>query len=171
MRLVRNVIIFLISMVAGLIIFMPKLSIYYYLENTLAKQGIVIYNEKTNSSLTKLTVSNANISFQGADIAEISYLEVKPLLVYNTIEAKNIELAGIAKQFLNIQIDSLKAKHTILNPYIVKIDTNGTFGNALGYANLKERIVHIDIVEEKDISNIKKFLKRGEKGWYYESSF
>jgi hypothetical protein len=171
MRLVRNILVFFIALVVGFVIFMPKMSLYYFLEQKLAQKGIVIYNEKAKSSLGKFSLSHANISFQGADIAEVSYLEIKPLLVYNSIEAKDIELTGMAKQFLNISIDSLKAKHTLLKPYIVKIDANGTFGSALGYANLKERIIHIDIVDKKNISSVKRFLKRGEKGWYYESKF
>jgi len=171
MRLVRNILIFLIAIVAGFIIFMPKLSIYYYLEQKLAQQGVVIYNEKVNSTIGKFSLSHANISYQGADVAEVSYLEVKPLVAYNSVEARGVELVGMAKQFLNVGIDNFKAKHTLLKPYIVKLDANGTFGSAHGYANLKERILHIDIVDAKNISSIKKFLKRGEKGWYYESKF
>jgi len=171
MRLVRNIILFLVATLVGLAIFMPKLSLYYYLENKLAQNGIVIYDEKAESSISNFKLSHAKVSFQGADIAEIGNLKVTPFIVYNRIDAKNIELIGVAKQFADIEIDTLKAIHSVLKPYIVKLNLKGNFGLAEGYINLKQRVVHIDIVNEEDISKIKKFLKKSEKGWYYESKF
>jgi hypothetical protein len=171
MRLVRNIIIFIVALVAGLAIFMPKLNLYYYLEDKLAQNGVTISNENATSTISSLKLSNANVSYQGADIATIGKLKAMPFIAYNKLEAKNIELAGIAKKFANIEIDNLKATHTLLKPYIVKISANGSFGVANGYANLKQRVLHLDIVDAKDIKALKRFLKRGEKGWYYESKF
>ena len=171
MRLVRNLIIFIAASVIGLALFMPKLSLYYYLEKQLAQNGIVIYDEKTDNNIAYLKISHAKLSYQGADIAEIGSIKVTPWIVFNRIIAKDIELTGVAKQFLNIEIENFKATHSALKPYIVKINANGTFGVASGYVNLKQRVVHIDLSEAKDITSLKKFLKRGEKGWYYESKF
>ena len=171
MRLVRNIVVFIVAALIGSALFMPKQSLYYFLENKLAKNGIVIYDEKVKSNIGYFKLSHAKVSFQGADIAEIGSLKVLPFIVYNRIDAKNIELTGVAKSYLNAEIDMLKATHSILKPYIVKISANGSFGLANGYVNLKQRVIHIDIVDAKDIATIKKFLKRGEKGWYYESKF
>ena len=171
MRLVRNIIIFILAVLIGLVIFMPKSSLYYYLEKQLEKNGLVIYNEKISDKIVYFKLNSANISYQGADIAQVGSLKVTPLIVYNQIEAKNIDLVGMAKQFLNIDIESLKATHSALKPYLIKISAQGSFGLANGYANLKQRVIHMDITEAKDLNSIKKYLKRGEKGWYYESKF
>jgi len=171
MRLVKNLIIFIVTAIIGLAIFMPKLNLYNYLEHKLNEKGLVIYNEKSRNKLTNLYITDAKVSYQGADIAEINSITITPLILFNQIVAKNIELTGVAKQFLNVEIESLKITQSIIKPYIVKISANGTFGVASGYANLKQKIIHIDIVDAQDIEPIKKLLKRGEKGWYYESQF
>jgi len=171
MHLVKNIILFIVAALIGLALFMPRLTLYYYLENQLANKGIVIYDEKATNSLSNLKISNAKVSFQGADIAEINNIKIMPFIVYNRVDAKNIELAGVAKQFADIEIDELKAIHSILKPYIVKINAKGNFGLASGYVNIKQRVIHIDITQADDISKIKKFLKKSEKGWYYESKF
>jgi len=171
MRLVRNIIVFLIALLAGLVLFMPKLGGYYYLEKLASQKNITIYNEEINQKIGFLKILHPIASYQGADIARASSIKVTPLIAFNQIEAKNVELVGIAKQFLNADIQNLKATHSVLKPYLIKINAIGSFGLANGYANLKQRVIHLDITEAKNITPIKKLLKRGEKGWYYESRF
>jgi len=171
MRVVKYLLTFLIALYLGLILFMPKSNLYYKAEAELAKQGVVIDNEEIQSSIIDFKILHPVIYYQGVDIARASLIKITPLLLINRIEGENIELLNVAKKFLNVTINSFNANHSILKPYLVKLNIDGNFGLATGYINLKERVVHIDIVEPKDINSIKKFLKKGEKGWYYESKF
>ncbi len=171
MRVVRTIFLFIVALYLGLVLFMPKTELYYYIEKQLSSYGVVIDNEELNSKPTFLEVLHPIAYYQGADVARVAKIKVTPLLFINKIEADNIELLNVAKQFLNVSIDSLKVNHSILKPYRVKIDAVGSFGVANGYANLKQRVIHIDIIKPKSINSIKRFLKKGEKGWYYESSF
>ena len=171
MRLVRNVILFIVALYLGAILFMPKSQLYYFAEKQLKQYGIVIGNEELNDKLGSLEILHPVAYYQGVDVVRATSVQVMPLLFINKLEADNVELVNIAKKFVDIEITELKLNESILKPYRIKIDAKGNFGVANGYANLKSRVVHIDIVEPKDINSIKKYLKKGDKGWYYESRF
>ena len=171
MRVVRNIILFAVALIVGVILFMPKSQLYYYTEKQLKQYGVVIGNEQLNDKLLSLEVLHPVVYLQGLGVARASKVEITPLLFINRVDADGVELINEAKKFLNINITKLKINQSILQPYRVKIDAQGSFGLANGYANLKSRVVHIDIIEPKDINSIKRYLKKGEKGWYYESKF
>ena len=171
MRLVRDIILFIVALYIGVVLFMPKSQLYYFAEKQLKQYGVIIGNEELNSKLGSLEILHPVAYYQGADIARASSIKVMPLLFINRVEADSVELLNIAKKFVDVDITKLKLNESILKPYRVKIDATGNFGVANGYADLKSRIVHIDIIEPKDIGSIKKYLKKGEKGWFYESKF
>ncbi len=170
MRLVKYILTFIIFLVIGFTLFMPKSNIYYKVEDILQKQGIVIDNEEIQDNLLDLKILHPVIYYQGLDVARASIITFRPMLVLNTLKVEDIELLGVAKN-LNIDINRLSATHSILKPFYIKLNANGSFGLAKGYVDLKNRLIHIDIVEPKNINPIRNFLKKGEKGWYYESNF
>ena len=171
MRLVRNIILFIVALYIGAVVFMPKTQLYYYAEKQLKDRGIVIGNEKIVEKIASLELQHPVAYFQGVDVARAANVKVTPLLLVNKVEANSVELLNIAKKFIDINIDTIRAKQSIFKPYRVKIDATGSFGVAHGYADLKNRILHLDLTEPKSISSIKRYLKKGEKGWYYESKF
>ena len=171
MRLVKYILLFLVMLFIGLYIFMPKTELYYKLEELLGKNSIVIGNEKIESNLQLFRLRHPVIYYQGADLARIDEVEVRPYLLVNSVKFTNIEPLGIAKEFGNIAIEKLNIKHSLFKPLYLKLDSNGSFGEANGYVDLKNHFIHIDITEPKNIQPLKKVLKKGEKGWYYESKF
>jgi len=171
MRVVSYILTFIIALYLGFILFMPKVNLYYKAEEILKQQGVVIDNEEIRSSITSLKLMHPVAYYQGVDFARASMVNITPLLVINTLEAENIELLSVAKKFLDVSIKNLKATHTLLDPFNVKLTIVGSFGIASGYINLKSRVIHIDIIEPKNINSIRRFLKKGKKGWYYESKF
>jgi hypothetical protein len=171
MRVVRNIILFLITLYVAFVAFMPKEQLYFYLEKELNKNGIVIYNERFKETPLSLVVSNGVVSYQGVDVARFSKLEAKIYLLFNQVELENVELLDLAKKALDVELEKLKASYIISKPFLVTIDAKGSFGTAKGYIDLKKKILHIDIVDVQNIIALKKFLRKGEKGWYYEQKF
>ncbi|NPA28399.1 MAG: hypothetical protein GXN91_05105, partial [Epsilonproteobacteria bacterium] len=110
-------------------------------------------------------------SYEGIDIAQINEIKVTPLLAVNQVEIKGVEFLNIAKDMIGEGIEYIKANHSILKPYWVKLDIKGDFGVAKGYIDLKSRLVHIDIVKEKNIAPLKSILRKNKQGWYYEYRF
>ena len=171
MRLVKNIVVFIIALYIGAVLFMPKNQLYYFGEKQLKQYGVVIGNEELNNKLGSLEILHPVVYLQGLAVARVSKVKILPLIFMNKIDADSVELLNEAKKFIDIDIATLKINQSILKPYRVKIDAIGNFGIANGYADLKNRVVHIDITKAKDINSIKRYLKKGEKGWYYESKF
>jgi len=171
MRVVKGVFLFLITFYIAFIAFMPKQELYFYLEQQLKKNGVTIYNESFKETPLALQVSNAIIEYEGVDVAQFNMLTIKAYLFINTLELEHLELLDLAKKALDIEIEKLEAKHTILKPFLITLQATGSFGSATGYINLKARVLHIDITDAQNILNLKKFLVKGEKGWYYEKRF
>lgn len=172
MRLVKSLFIFIIATYLGLLFFMPKTQGYYKLEQLLNKQGIVVSNEKIESTLKAFKIAHPVIYYQGVDVARVSSVDIRPYILANSIKAKNIELLGVAKKLLkDIEIHQIDAKESLLDPYHIKLDINGSFGTAVGFVDLNKQLVHIDITKPKNINTLRRVLKQGEKGWYYERKF
>jgi len=171
MRLVRNIVLFIITLYIAIVVFMPTSQLYYFAEQQLEDKGIIIGDEKIVDKIVSFELLNPIVYYQAVDIIKATKIKVTPLLFVNSLRAENIELLNIAKKFLNIHIDSLDAKHSIFNPYRIKIDATGNFGVAHGYADLKNRILYLKLTDIKNINSIKRYLKKSEKGWYYETKF
>ncbi len=171
MRLVINIIIFLTILLGGLILFMPKSQLYFYGEKLLNEQGIAIYDEKIKETPIDFTIQNGDIYFEGALVATIDKAKVQPFILFNQIKIDGVKLQGLAKDLLNISLNKATAKESILKPFYVDLNIEGSFGKAAGWIDLKSRVIHIDIVEAKNINPIRKYLHKNEKGWYYESKF
>ena len=171
MRLVKYILLFIVTLLFGLYIFMPKVQLYYKAEEFLQSKNILIGNEVIESNLLGLKVHHGIIYYQGAEMARFELAQIRPYIILNSANFKNIETLGIAKRFGNINVQTLELKHSILKPFFIKLSANGSFGAASGYIDLKNHFVHIDITEAKDIAPFRAILKKGEEGWYYESKF
>ena len=60
--------------------------------------------------------------------------------------------------------------YSLANPTNLSILVTGDFENINGQLSLKDRVVHIDVTDKKLINRFKSQLRKGENGWYYETS-
>ena len=171
MRLVINIIIFIIVLLVGIVIFMPKSQLYFLAEKYLNNNYGIIIEEKLKETPINLAIEDAKVYAQGLEVVYINSIKIDPYIILNRVVAKDIELAGVAKDFMNISIEKAILKESILKPFIVDVKANGSFGVAKGWIDLKRRLLHIDIIDVKNINPIKKYLHKNQKGWYYESKF
>ena len=171
MQVVKNILMGLLVFWLALIIFMPKQELYFAVERELAKQDVEINEEKIESGLFSLTLSGVKVYVKGIEIASIEEVDIFTLLVYNTVEIKNILFDDSLKSFVPQKIEKSLFVNSLLSPFKVFITTMGSFGLAEGEADMKERTVRIDLLDAKDIKTIQSLLKKDEKGWYYESAF
>jgi len=171
MQMVKKGLLILFVAILSLAIFAPKRELYYLIEEELMKNDIIINNEKVHAGLFTLTLKHPEVYFKGIRVAEIGEVKLWTLLFYSTFSIKSISVDASLKRFVPAQIEQLRASHLIFNLMNITINGNGEFGSASGSVNLNERKVHIDFDKESDTSKLKSLLKKGEQGWYYESSF
>ena len=115
-----------------LVLFSPKQEIYYLLEKKLEKEGIVISNEKFSDTLFGLTINDADIFVKGINMAKVKSLKLNIFFLYNQLSIEGIETDKGVHKFVPKSIDRVTATFSILKPYKVAVDGNGSFGSTIG---------------------------------------
>jgi len=163
-----------------LLVFAPKQELYYKLEHVLKdKFNITIDGEKFIEEPFGFSISDAHIYLEDLHIADIKFLDLKIFYIYDKLELDSItldknlqETARRVKElaiFKSIsKIDKLKVTFSILKPYKIAIDINGSFGDIKGGLYFNPNRIFLRVVNPKDISSIRQFLDKDAEGLYYE---
>lgn len=140
-------------------------------EEQLLQYGVIINNEQVEESLFSLNLKDAEVYLKGIKVAKVSSIELFTLLFYSSLEIQGLDIDNSLKKLVPTQIESLEASYRVVTPQTLSLDLNGSFGEAEGYLNIGEQKLHLDITKEGSLSSLKPMLKKGQDGWYYETSF
>jgi hypothetical protein len=167
---------YLAFFVLALIYFAPKESIYYLLENELKNYSVIISDETLTDKGVSLTIQNAALYVKSIESAKIQNCDVTFLLLYNSINARDIMLSESVKSLVPLKIESLAFTQSIFDPLHVNIHAVGDFGEAKGNVNLLERSVHIELIAsdlmQKEYKNaLREFKKSEDGGLFYDKAF
>lgn len=171
MQMVKKYLLWAFLLWFALLFFMPKVELYYALERELATQDITLNEASIEQGVLYVTIRDVKVYVKGVELAHIDSIHFFTLLGYSTLTMKDIEVDDLLKSKVPSAITELSASHSIFSPLSLALDANGSFGRAEGELSLLEGTVRVDLVESKDISTLKPYLKQDEKGWYYETSF
>jgi len=155
---------FLIGFYIGFIIFMPKNFLIFTAEKFLKKENIYI-NAKYKENLLNEEIKNTKIFINSINLIEFKRAKIFPLIFYNKININNILI-----NFKNLKINNLNITYSIINPFKVFIQGNSNFGKIDGFIDLKKRFVKIYIINLTN-TNLKTFLRRDKKGYFYYEKF
>jgi len=156
--------IFLISFYIGFIIFMPKSNLLFSLEKYLKHQNIYL-NATYKENIFKLNIKNAKIFINKINLIDFKEAHIMPFIFYNKLEIKNIFI-----HFQNLKVSNLDINYSILNPLKILIKGNSNFGKIEGFVNLKDKFIKIYILNLTN-NNIKSFLQKDKKGYFYYAKF
>jgi len=171
MQMVKKIFIMIGVIWLGLLVLMPKQELYYKLEKVLEKQSIVINEKQKDEGLFSLTLHQVDVYTKGIKLATIEKVDFFTLFFYSSLICDNILLDDSLKTMLPTQITVAKSKHAIWKPFKIDLKTEGRFGEAEGFVDLKNRSIRLDFNESKGIEMLKSSLQKDERGWYYETSF
>ena len=161
----------LLVILLSLAIFAPKRELFYLLEERLMQQDIIISNEEIDDGLFTFTLRHPELYFKGIKVADINEVRLFSLLFYTSVIVKKIKPDASLHKWVPGEIDNLTAGYLFWKPGNIALGAVGSFGRAEGVVSINKKMIHIDLTEEKSIKALKPLLKKGEKGWYYESSF
>jgi len=167
---------FIVFFILSFALFMPKLNLYYMLEGELQKQNIIISDEKIKETAFKLTITDANISFDTLESARFKELDLIMFLLYQSLKIQDIRLLGVASSFMPTKIDHVNISYAVTNPLIVNISANGAFGTTKGIFNIREKKLHLTLTASKQMQQkYKKTLsyltKTKDGGYIYDTIF
>ncbi len=171
MQMVSKAILFLFVILLSLAIFAPKRELYHLLEEQLMQNDIIINNEKIESGFFTLKLQHPELYIKGIRMAEIEEISFFTLFFYTSITARGIEADASLRKLIPVEIAAISVYYHLFSPESITLNTIGSFGAAKGYLLPAENLLHLDLVEEDPAKELKPFLKKGETGWYYETSF
>jgi len=171
MQMVKKSFIALLVFWLALLVFMPKQALYFKLEKALEQKEIIISGEKIEEGFFSLTLKKPTIYVKGIKVATVDEIKFFTLLFYTSVVFENLSLDDSLKAMAPQNTRVAILKHSWVTPLALCIDAEGDFGVIDGSVDIAEHKVHIDFTEPGKLGNLKKQLRRDEKGWYYETSF
>jgi hypothetical protein len=171
MQVVKNILLAMVTFWFAILLFMPKIDLYYTLENMLVKQGIEINEKSIDEKVFSLVLKEADVFVQGIKVVRLNRVNIFTLLFYSKIKVDGVNIDDSLKSFIPGTVEEIVANHSVFSPFKMFLHIKGSFGFADGTLNLKNRKVRLNFANSKKLNNIKKELKKDDKGWYYEKSF
>jgi len=159
----KKFLIFILGFFIGIIIFAPKDNLYFTFQKFLKKENIYI-NSNINSNLINLKLDNGVVYYNNMDLIKFREIKVLPLLLFNEIKANDIKL-----NIGNYVIKNLNIIYHIFNPLNVSITGDSNFGKIEGKIDLVKR--HLKVYVKLTNNNLKSFLQRDKKGYFYYAKF
>jgi hypothetical protein len=153
------------------LVFMPKEELYFKLERELVKQGIEINEGVIEEGPFHLLLKDVSVYAKGIEIAHIEEVRCLTFLVYTGITLFGVDVDKGLGAIVPEHTERMIVTHTVMAPWRIFIEAEGSFGRVKGSASLDTRTLRLDMIEAKDIKPIRRYLKQGEKGWYYETAF
>jgi hypothetical protein len=145
-------------------IFLPRENIFFTMQDFLSKEKIYINSKEINDNIF-LSLDKNKVFYKDINIADIDKINGLFFILYNSVKLENVKL-----NFQNLKINTLDIKHTLFNPYKIIITGTANFGKIDGYINFNTQNGKIYILNLNN-NNLKYFLKKDKKGYFYEVSF
>jgi hypothetical protein len=166
---------YFIFFILALIYFIPKTSIYYFIEKELKNYEIIISNEELQESSFNLHITAGTVSVKSVDSANIDQTDMKIYGLYNSIELQEIVLSKTISSFFPSKIKNATISYSVLNPVNIQAKALGEFGEADAQYNLLNKTLYLKLKPSKKmLTNYRSTLsnlKKSENGEYiYEKN-
>jgi len=171
MQMVKKILLILVAAWVAFILFMPKQNLYFKLEERLDKEDIHINETHIKEGLFNLKIDDASIYIKGINLIQIKNLTFFSLLFYSQVQLEEIQVDQSLSSMLPHKIKNILLTYTVVSPQHLSLSGEGTFGSFKGEINLVKHTIHLDFTELNSAETFKRYLKKGEEGWYYETTF
>ncbi|MDF1877752.1 hypothetical protein JHD47_07975 [Sulfurimonas sp. SAG-AH-194-L11] len=160
----------------ALMVFIPKSSVYYLLEEKIKNFDVVISKETLKENIFSLGVKNLNLSFKDIEVGVVDEADIELLLFYNRLHFKKIQLSSLVKAYLPSKVEELQITYTIFNPLVLKVEGRGEFGEIDAAFDILKRSLRVQLhptnMMLKRYKKSMRMFKKSKDGVYiYAKSF
>ena len=171
MQMVKKIVTIVVALWFAVLIMMPKQEIYYFLEQELAKNDIIISSEKITEGWFTFCIEEPSIYVKGIKVATIEKIEVFTLLFYTKGSLEGLLLDRSLERFAPREMDHVALTYSVVNPLNAMAEASGGFGEADGSVNFMEKRISMKFSQVGKLGMLKSQLKKDGEGWLYETSF
>ena len=162
--------------ILALVVFIPKSSLYYFMEQELETFNIIVSNETLKENLLTLALKDADISIKRVESAKIETTTLTLLVFYNHISFKNIQLSTLIEAYAPSKIREIQLKYEIWNPFFITMQGTGDFGSCVAKFNLQTKTMQVKFAPSKlmleKYKNSLHYFKKSNTGEYvYAKNF
>jgi len=149
----------------------PKQQLYFFLEEKLQLNNIVIYQEKIEPLNTGIWLKDGMVSYNKIFIGLFGSITINTYLFRTTIVVDSFLIDKDFETFIPSNIEHIELSHSFINPLNVIIEAKGEFGKLSGTydfvsGKLKLKLMPSDIMKTKKASL--KLLTKTKDGYRYE---
>ncbi len=151
---------------------MPKVNLYYTLENLAKKELIEIKEGSLKDRWTDLNIKDVTLFYDGIASIDANELTIAPWLFYNKVTALGVSPTKEIKSMFDATADKVTLTYSVLDYKHVLIEAEGDFGEIKGAVDVIEQKVRLILTPSKKFKNntlVKQYFKKEEEGLVYES--
>ncbi len=156
----------------GFVLFMPKINLYYTLENIAKKEHIMIEEGAIKDRWVDLHIEDATLFYDGIASLKAREMTLLPWIVYNKITLKDVTPAKAVEKMLQTKAEEVTLTYSLLSYKAIMIAAHGDFGELDGTLNLLEQKIRIVLHPSNAFKNhqiVREYFKKQEEGFVYES--
>jgi len=172
----KRIMTFLVSAILVLVViiaFAPKRYLYNLAQQHMVKETIIFSGEHVHDRLFGLEIRDANIYVKDILVGHLNEMTLKPFIFANIFTCKDFASSKEIQQLIPLSIKEASLMHWVGQSYKLFLKAEGSFGEAKGFVNLKEKKIYLEIFSVPEFEKyIKTVAKKSEEGFYvYESSY
>lgn len=153
MKSILKLFLYLIVFILALFVFLPKEGAYNLLEKELAKNKIVISDEKRVNKPLVFKIEDSKLYYDGIEVANTSEVSFFSALFFTKLEVNNVKLLDSFKTFAPSPITNITIQHSIMKFDKVEISANGLFGSLNGEVDLLNQKIFIELNASSKMKN------------------
>jgi predicted nucleic-acid-binding protein len=168
----KKILIAFVFFLLGVVLFMPKINLYYTLENILEKEHIVIKEGALQDRWVDLSIKDAVIFYDGIASVEAADITITPWIFYHKVTMHDVHPTAAIANMFNAQADEVVLKYSVLDYKHVVIEAVGDFGRIDGTLDIKEQKIHLLLEPSETFKHntlVREYFKKREEGLVYES--
>ena len=163
-------------------LFLPKDNLYFLLQKEIKAYKIELVTKNIEDKFFRLILADTNIKYEGIDALRIDNINFVSYVFKTDLTFTNIKLDSIISKFVPAQINTIVLHHTVVKPNIIYINSSFKGGSCLGYIDLLQRDLKLNISLSKELKSklrpTVRFLKKDknstnkkEESYTYEYKF
>ena len=168
----RKIILFITMFLFGIVLFMPKVNLYFTLENFAKKEHVEVKEGTLKDRWIDLNIKDATIFYDGIASLNANELTIAPWLFYNKVTALGISPTKEIKSMFDVNADKVSLIYSVLDHKYIMIEAEGDFGQIEGTLDVIEQKVRLILTPSQKFKNntlVRQYFKKEEEGLVYES--